>query len=339
MAWHENPQNKDHLRRLRDAVHEGGSLLVFLGAGLSFGAARSLGRGRFDDERWKTNESGKDKNEPGDKVRPKDPPRKGGGPPFTFDTAGDDDGQPLPSWPWLISRMRAHLAWSCAAEDQPSLTKFFRDEGPLDCAQLFRRSVGESNYREFLVEQFDTRKMPGIGPTPSHSALVALGLPIVFTTNFDELLEDSHRAAGIHFRVSSNEEEFKARLAEKPERHIVKLHGSIDKAETIVLTRSDYSKARSSRREMLAYLKHGMTSTSFLFVGFSLSDPNFNLIRDDIRDSMGINLPASYTVQGRHDPVKERYLMSLDVNTVWLDTWNNLPEFFLQLQEPAGLRH
>nr|MDQ6949879.1 SIR2 family protein [Actinomycetota bacterium] len=81
------------------------------------------------------------------------------------------------------------------------------------------------------------------------------------------------------------------------------------------------------RQEMLASLRHRMSDARFLFVGFSLSDPNFNLIRDDIRDSLGINAPVSYTVQGKHDPVKERYLMSLDVNTVWLDSWNDLPNF------------
>jgi hypothetical protein len=58
------------------------------------------------------------------------------------------------------------------------------------------------------------------------------------------------------------------------------------------------------------------------------------VIRDDIRESMGINSPVSYTVQGRHDSVKERYLMSLDINTVWLDSWNNLPDFLHRL-EPA----
>jgi len=40
-----------------------------------------------------------------------------------------------------------------------------------------------------------------------------------------------------------------------------------------------------------------------------------------------MNMPASYTVQGRRNSIKERYLRSLDVNTVWLDGWNLLPDF------------
>jgi len=44
-----------------------------------------------------------------------------------------------------------------------------------------------------------------------------------------------------------------------------------------------------------------------------------------------MNLPASYTVQGRRDRVKDRYLMSMDVNTIWLDGWNQLPDFLIRL--------
>lgn len=79
---------------------------------------------------------------------------------------------------------------------------------------------------------------------------------------------------------------------------------------------------------MLAHLRHQLTSGS---VGFSLSDPNSNLPHDDVRESLGMLAPVSYTVQGWHDPVKERYLTSLDVNTVWLNGWNDVPGFLRRM--------
>ncbi len=60
-------------------------------------------------------------------------------------------------------------------------------------------------------------------------------------------------------------------------------------------------------------------------------DPNFNLIHDDIRLVYGMNVPASYTVQGRRNPVKDRYLRSLDVNTIWIDGWNQMPDFLTRI--------
>lgn len=290
--------------------------MVFLGAGLSFGAARLQSRASFDYDRY-------------DRWWPHD---------FPFaDLTPDDDGLPLPSWPWLINRMCREIVSQSPQEEHASLRAFFIEEGPLDCAQLFRQTVGEANYREFLVAQFDASRQPFIRTTPSHSALVRLDLPLLFTTNYDELIEAAYLDAGQPLRVSIKEEQFKARRSEKPQPHLVKLHGSIDQPDTVVLTRLDYARARAGRTEMLTSLRNEMAETAFLFVGFSLSDPNFNLIHDDIRLVYGMNLPASYTVQGRRNTIKERYLRSLGVNTVWLDSWNDLPEFLALIRpiEPS----
>jgi hypothetical protein len=330
--WHEDELNVAHLQRLRASLADHGRVLVFLGAGLSFGSARQTGRARFDNEHW-----GADPGGPGyrQRRRPYDYPYDEGPPYPPFppynEIALDDDGLPLPSWPWLVSRMRVELARRCHEDEQESLSKFFRDEGPLDCAQLFRQTVGEANYREFLEAQFDARRHEFIKPSPSHEALVELALPLIFTTNYDELIEMAHVDAGVSLRVSADEAEFKAHAVQRPERHLVKLHGSIDQPNTIVLTRDDYSRARTARREMLSHLRHELVNGSFLFVGFSLSDPNFNLLHDDIRESLGMLAPVSYTVQGWHDAVKERYLTSLNVNTIWLDGWNDLPNFLRRI--------
>lgn len=283
----------------------GGRLLVFLGAGLSYGAARLNGRADFDYHKY-------------DRWWPHD---------FPFDplVAGDDD-LPLPSWPQLVNRMCREITMR-HPEEREALRAFFIEEGSLDCAQLFRQTVGDANYTEFLREQFDSSRHEFIAPTPSHEALVQLDLPLLFTTNYDELIEQAYLAAGLPLRVTVSEPEFRARRAERPTRHLVKLHGSIDRPETIVLTRSDYAAARAERQEMLSFLRSEMTEATFLFVGFSLSDPNFNMLHDDIRLTYGINTPPSYTVQARRNTVKERYLLSLGVNTIWLDSWNNLPEF------------
>ncbi|WP_165839825.1 SIR2 family NAD-dependent protein deacylase [Mycobacterium montefiorense] len=313
--WHEDPGNAALVQRLRDAIADGGRLMVFLGAGLSFGAARLQSRATFDYDRYGP-------------WWPHDLPFDGPAP--------DDDGLPLPSWPWLTSRMCRVIALQSPPEEHSSLRSFFIEEGPPDCAQLFRQTVGEANYREFLLAQFDTSRYDFIETTPSHAALVRLDLPLLFTTNYDELIEAAYLEAQLSLRVSITEEQFKVRRAERPPRHLVKLHGSIDQPDTIVLTRLDYARARAGRTEMLSSLRNEMIDTAFLFVGFSLSDPNFNLIHGDIRLVYGMNLPASYTVQGRRNPVKDRYLRSLAVNTVWLNSWNEMPDFLTRIN-PAVL--
>ncbi|MBW0016496.1 MAG: SIR2 family protein [Mycobacterium sp.] len=313
--WHEEPANADFVRRLRKVINGPGRLLVFLGAGLSFGAARLHGRTQFDYHRydhWWSHDF-----------------------PFTPLTP-DDDGLPLPDWPMLVNRMCRETMMNSPTAERDALRTFFIEEGPLDTAQLFRQTVGEANYAEFLRQQFDASRYPFVHTTPSHAALVRLDLPLLFTTNFDELIETAYREANVQLRVSISEDQFTAHRTQSPARHLVKLHGSIDQPETIVLTRSDYAAARAQRKEMLGFLRSEMAETTFLFIGFSLSDPNFNLLHDDIRLEYGINVPVSYTVQARRNPVKERYLRSLDINTIWLDRWNDLPNFLTRISQTGA---
>jgi hypothetical protein len=72
-----------------------------------------------------------------------------------------------------------------------------------------------------------------VKPTPSHEALVDLGLPLLFTTNYDELIEDPYASASVPLRVSADEDEFKARVAQHSPHHLVKFVSSCRRCESI----------------------------------------------------------------------------------------------------------
>jgi hypothetical protein len=128
--WHDWTLNAELLGRIRQSPSSNGRLFVFLGAGLSFGAARVGGRERFDQVRY---------------PRPYFDDRPHG-------SGGADDGLPLPSWAELMRRMLRELEMSGEHDDR-SLQRFFHDQGPLDCAQLFAQTVGPQRYRVFLQRQ------------------------------------------------------------------------------------------------------------------------------------------------------------------------------------------
>lgn len=355
MAWHDDENNGAILGDLRQAVDDNGRVLVFLGAGVSFGAARFGSRARFEATRWRdtplasgSGEKNAEKGELGkrdkgaqskkfigkgkeDRKRKKGGPDKGrndgssggGAPPVTARLLAYEDGEPMPSWTMLMSRMRRELSLVRPPEQQRELDQFFEDQDYLDCAQLFRSYVGEAFYFQFLNRQF--APPGGCDFTPSHEELVRLDLPVLFTTNYDSLIEDAHLAAGIKLEVSADEQGFKAAKLNKPAKMLVKLHGTIDRHESIVLTRDDYARSRVARREMFASLRNDLTDTSFLFIGFSLSDPNVNIILDDVRVALDGRVPLSYTVQAGRNWTKEQYLQSMGIRTVWIDDWGQLP--------------
>jgi hypothetical protein len=110
-------ENRRLLDELRGRLSvEQASLLLFLGAGLSYGV--STGRGTFEDP-------------------------------------SDEIGARFPGWHLLIRRMFERLRGLSDLEPyQRELETFFKEEGPLDCAELFRDRVGAPDYVEFLRQQF-----------------------------------------------------------------------------------------------------------------------------------------------------------------------------------------
>ena len=287
--WLIEKADGQHVDDLKSQIDkDSASVLIFLGAGLSFGVGRYLGRASFE--------------------RPT---------PF-------DDNR-FPSWPDLIQRMKEELLAGSDKATRGSYERFFENNEYTDGAQLFRSAVGDERYFEFLQSQFRTEESDAARLTPSHAELVRLPIPEFFTTNYDELIELTFEQAGVSLEVSSTAEEFRANQPAHPERHLIKLHGTISRHETIVLTREDYAGSRKSRTEMFDHLAHEVHYMSFLFVGFSLSDPNFNLIRDDARLAMGEDMPASYLAQERPDAIIRRYLDSLEVRTIGMEGWSVMP--------------
>lgn len=279
----------------RDAT----AVMIFLGAGLSFGVGRRLGRGTFETP-----------------------------PPL------HDDSR-FPSWPLLIDRMKQELVASATDDEEANdIARFMDREEYLDGAQLYRLLVGEARYNEFLSTQFLTQPEDATRLTPSHKALTDLPVSELFTTNYDGLIELAYERWDGQLAVSSRPREFLEQQPTRPEHHLIKLHGTWDEPETIVLTRDDYARSRMERAEMFKHLAQETRFATFLFVGFSLKDPNFNLIRDEARMVMGENLPDSYLVQQWVSPLVRRYLENLGVKVVELFTWNELPAF-LQRINPA----
>jgi hypothetical protein len=284
-------------------VDDASAIMVFLGAGLSAGVGRPLGRATFEMP-----------------------------PPLA------DDAR-FPSWSMLVERMLVELRASANEGEAESVERFIREQSPLDAAQLFRLRTAPARYRDFLMEQFVTRLDDAERLTPSHRELVALPIRDLFTTNYDSLIELAFERGGRELAVSTTPAEFLHVAVDHPDTHLVKLHGTWEHPDEIVLTRDDYARSRLERAEMFRHVAQTARFSSFLFIGFSLSDPNFNLIRDEARAVMGDAMPTSYLVQQRVDPVMREYLGSLDVKVVELFSWNELPGFLRAInpeRDPAG---
>jgi hypothetical protein len=128
-----------------------------------------------------------------------------------------------------------------------------------------------------------TRFHLSIAPVPQVNTII--------TTNWDEYFE---RYCGALPLVTAEDLPF----WDLPSRKVLKIHGSMANVGTIVATERDYSNCYRRLRDgsLGATMRHLLSTKSVLFVGYSLSDPDFLRLYKYMRREMGDLLPRSYLV-------------------------------------------
>jgi hypothetical protein len=178
-----------------------------------------------------------------------------------FVGAGLSSGAGLPGWDQLIGRLRAELGVAAAAEVDH-----------LDLAQWYRERFGKQRLAELLGETFG-----GAGrPTLAHYLLLAPPVRHVITTNYDHLLEQTLTALKRHPLPVVTQEDVVHTGGDGV--YVVKLHGDAGRPEKIVLSRDDYHTFFEDRPAMALLLEGLLLNRTFFFVGYSLRDPNFQLL-------------------------------------------------------------
>jgi hypothetical protein len=131
-------------------------------------------------------------------------------------------------------------------------------------------------------------------PTDNHRRLLGLGIRTWITTNYDDLLEQTLRQARVRFAKVVRDRDLPYASAEALT--LIKLHGEREQPDTIVIAEQDYanSSRRSPRiREKLSSL---LVDKTFLFVGYSVSDPDFAQIQSGITFDLQEHQRMAYAV-------------------------------------------
>lgn len=173
------------------------------------------------------------------------------------------------------------------------LRSYFTDAFPKSSETVFGKAVADA---------VDVKKY-GLAP----SLLACLPSNGAITLNYDSLFETASADAGSPRTVIPGDPPDDQVAASQ--KWLLKLHGSADKPESIVLTRDDYLGYSATREALSALVKAHLITHHLLFVGFGLADDHFHEIIHDVRRA----LPAKETggrfgtaLMLEHDPMQER---------------------------------
>jgi hypothetical protein len=181
-------------------------------------------------------------------------------------------------------------------------------------------------------------------PSPMLKALARLDFPIVITTNYDQMLERALRAAGKEPRVSV----YTPGRDPTPDVHepsvehplVFKIHGDVDRPETIVMTDEDYIEFVLRMSSKHPYdpipltLKYHLSRWTTLFVGYSLLDYNLRLLFKTLRWRIDrANIPDMFSVDRSPDPLILKVWEDTHqyVRFVAEDVWAFVPRLYQQV--------
>lgn len=196
----------------------------------------------------------------------------------------DPDGRSLfPSWRALLTQAEQRLEEEKKKDDADMVRILVSKNRFLDAAKEARQALGAIWY-EFLKQQIDKR-MEDAEPDSLHLARLVwqLGSSLVITTNYDKVLRwacpDVHDIAEWDIEAPAEQCDLLRNGVTHPT--VWHLHGKIDNAARIILTPDGYERlypdgnGESRYQAALDTLRHQLSSRSFLFIGFSLTDDYF----------------------------------------------------------------
>jgi hypothetical protein len=197
-----------------------------------------------------------------------------------FVGAGLSRAAGYPDWQELTKPFRRELGIR-KIDDLPQLAQYYQDNV----------AGGRPRIDDHVTKAIQAKAH--LQPTRSHQLLGELPGVVYWTTNYDSLVESA-----IEDAHAITEDQQLAQHVPAGSRLVYKMHGSISSAPSrrrprgnpphIVLTRDDFERYPTTHPRFWSVLQAHFLARTFLFLGFSFTDPNlehiFRLVRLRISD-------------------------------------------------------
>jgi hypothetical protein len=172
-----------------------------------------------------------------------------------------------------------------------------------------------------------------------------------WTTNYDGLIERSLEDAGKVVDVKSAVSQL-ANTKRHRDAVLYKMHGDVSRPDEAVVTRNDYERYALDRGPFISALTGDLLSKTFLFIGFSFTDPNLEQVLARLRLNVGVNqrehfaflrrrtrLPAESDDEFAHNLARHRLMVDdlqrFNVQVILVDEYADIELILAEL----GRRH
>jgi hypothetical protein len=230
-----------------------------------------------------------------------------------FVGAGVSNCLGLPNWRQLIDHLASELGYDpeifATHGDHLLLSEFF---------QLERGSIGP--LRSWLDKAWHAGV--DISKSEPHRLIVDLDFPLIYTTNYDNWLEEAYTFYKRSYSKVINVGDLVGLRADATQ--IVKFHGDFSDDDSIVLTESSYFDRLDFESPLDVKLRADLLGRSVLFIGYSLQDINIRYMLHKLHKQWSATAfnslrPKSFVFLTRPNAVQERVLQSRGIHAIVSD--------------------
>ncbi len=235
-----------------------------------------------------------------------------------------------------MSRPSGYVDWKgllreCARELNLDLD---REHDLVAVAQYYLnlRNRDRSRLNQIISEEF---RKPG-SLSPNHEIIARLPISDIWTTNFDTLIEDALRAAKRIVDVKSRNQDISIHLKDR-DAVVYKMHGDINRPDEVIISKDDYERYAKNHHIIQQALEGDLVSKTFLFLGFSFSDPNLEYMLGHLRSLLEESKREHYAIMRRaridwhKDKAEAQKLFEYEKNKQELQI-NDLQRYSIQSQ-------
>jgi len=232
-------------------------------------------------------------------------------------------------WKNLLSPIAEELGLNIEKEnDLVSLAQYHCNEN----------AGNRSKLNQILMDEFGRSSQI----TENHRILSRLPIYTYWTTNYDKLIENALEQANKNPDVKYTVEQL-AITRPKRDAVVYKMHGDINHPDKAILTKDDYESYYIKMAPFITALSGDLVSKTFLFIGFSFTDPNLDYILSRIRITYSQNQRRHYCfmkkISKNDDETQTEYeyrllkqtlfindLLRFNIKTILLDDYYQITE-------------
>jgi NAD-dependent SIR2 family protein deacetylase len=182
-----------------------------------------------------------------------------------------------------LSAASGHVDWKKLLEEFAKIVglEVKKETDLISIAQYYVNQNPNNNrypLSKAILNEFHHGKLPN----PNHEILARLPISIYWTTNYDRLIEKSLEKADKIVDVKYKTEHLKQTVVDR-DVVLYKMHGDVIDAHDTIITKDEYEAYFATHGPFVNALSGDLVSKTFLFIGFSFTDPNLDYIFSRIR--------------------------------------------------------